>query len=541
MKKVIKLLFVVMLLIMTGCRVEEPSLIVDDYQVEVEIGEKLLIVPQVKNYREQPVFEYLSSETSVFTIDEENQITPINSGIAFLVIKLVGTAAFVSIEVRVLEQLELSFPNESYTMKVGDAFRLELITSSKIYLDDIVWKTSEDIVSIDATGIITAKAAGTTTITARVRGVEASVNIVINKQEEEPITPPDDDPITPPDDSVKPLISIIGPDTIEINESASLSVVDNNDSPIDVTWESDNEEVVRIIMNRFIMGVTEGIATLTATSIDNPELTTQITITVTIPKLEVSVYPSPTMIVGTKTHSFIVKTSKGTAIRNYNCIFESSDPDIVSISSEGVITSLGVGEVTITVRANNGIGTINLTITKPPIENLRNKLVWIAILEDGYREGPNNDTKYGDWYGFSNQPWCAMFVSWCANQAGISFSIIPRYAAVSEGLAWYKQKGSDHYKSFEETVAGTYTPICGDIVFFKSNGASHTGIVVKVVGDKLYTIEGNTSDRVALKWYYYKTYDKITGYGVPDYPASSSPIEDFDVTLATYGGGSPTT
>ena len=40
--------------------------------------------------------------------------------------------------------------------------------------------------------------------------------------------------------------------------------------------------------------------------------------------------------------------------------------------------------------------------------------------EVGYQETGNNDTKYGKWYGLNNQPWCAMFVSWCFAQADLS-------------------------------------------------------------------------------------------------------------------------
>jgi hypothetical protein len=56
----------------------------------------------------------------------------------------------------------------------------------------------------------------------------------------------------------------------------------------------------------------------------------------------------------------------------------------------------------------------------------------------------------------------------------------------------------------------------------------------------MYTIEGNTSNMVRLRYYYYKNYDKITGYGIPNYPESTKPIKDFDVTTATLGGGSST-
>jgi hypothetical protein len=36
-----------------------------------------------------------------------------------------------------------------------------------------------------------------------------------------------------------------------------------------------------------------------------------------------------------------------------------------------------------------------------------------AISQLGYTEGPNNDNKYGAWYGLNHEPYCAMGVTWC--------------------------------------------------------------------------------------------------------------------------------
>ena len=58
------------------------------------------------------------------------------------------------------------------------------------------------------------------------------------------------------------------------------------------------------------------------------------------------------------------------------------------------------------------------------------KIVSVALGEVGYLEkksaanldsktanaGSKNYTKYGAWYGLDGQPWCDMFVSWCAYQ-----------------------------------------------------------------------------------------------------------------------------
>lgn len=141
-------------------------------------------------------------------------------------------------------------------------------------------------------------------------------------------------------------------------------------------------------------------------------------------------------------------------------------------------------------------------------------IVDVAIGEIGYKETGNNRTKYGAWFGMNGASWCHMFVSWCANQAGIASDIVPKTASTSTGMAWFKQKGLFKYK-------GKYTPKRGDIIYFKSAGASHVGIVEKASGNKVYTIEGNTSNKVARREYLLNA-AKITGYGVPNYTVLNS-------------------
>lgn len=141
-------------------------------------------------------------------------------------------------------------------------------------------------------------------------------------------------------------------------------------------------------------------------------------------------------------------------------------------------------------------------------------IVDVAISQIGYSENGNNNTKYGKWYGMNYAPWCQMFVSWCAYKAGLSTSIIPKTASTSTGMAWFKNRGRFKYK-------GSYTPKRGDIIYFKSAGASHVGIVEYSSGSYVHTIEGNTSNRVARRSYL-KTNARITGYGIPNYPKTSS-------------------
>ena len=61
----------------------------------------------------------------------------------------------------------------------------------------------------------------------------------------------------------------------------------------------------------------------------------------------------------------------------------------------------------------------------------------------------------------------------------------------------------------------------GDIIFFdwedkRDNRADHVGIVDKVEDGKVYTIEGNTSNKCAERMYSFDD-AQVMGYGSPKY------------------------
>ena len=64
-------------------------------------------------------------------------------------------------------------------------------------------------------------------------------------------------------------------------------------------------------------------------------------------------------------------------------------------------------------------------------------IVDVALGQIGYREQGNNRTKYGEWFGMNGAAWCHMFVSWCANQAGVPASVVPKTAFTDSGMAWF--------------------------------------------------------------------------------------------------------
>lgn len=159
-------------------------------------------------------------------------------------------------------------------------------------------------------------------------------------------------------------------------------------------------------------------------------------------------------------------------------------------------------------------------------------IVGVARTQIGYKQV--GGTKYGHWYHklFVNQPWCAMFVSWCADQAGVPQTILPKHASCSAWVKWFKDQGlwqdSQYY-------GGKYTPKAGDVVFYRNSGSSavsdHTGVVVGTNGSYLHVIEGNSTNVSVCE---FKTNSSrmlkssyVIGYGTPKYDGNvSTPPED---------------
>lgn len=123
--------------------------------------------------------------------------------------------------------------------------------------------------------------------------------------------------------------------------------------------------------------------------------------------------------------------------------------------------------------------------------------------------GNEGGAPYWSWYGYKERvEWCACFVSWVAYQSGDLDVSIPKFAAVVDGVKWYKDRGLWQSKN--------YVPKEGTIIFFdwESDGTpDHVGIVEKVENGIIYTIEGNSNDQCKRNTYAIGN-SVIHGYGI---------------------------
>lgn len=139
----------------------------------------------------------------------------------------------------------------------------------------------------------------------------------------------------------------------------------------------------------------------------------------------------------------------------------------------------------------------------------KGQLVTIAKSQLGNEGGQ----KFWSWYGFdSREEWCACFVSWCADQAGlIQKEVVPKFSVCTDGVALFQAK--------RKWQGGGSVPTPGSLIFFDWNqdGASdHVGIVESCDGTTVHTIEGNSGDAVKQNSYTVNS-QSILGYGLVTY------------------------
>lgn len=140
--------------------------------------------------------------------------------------------------------------------------------------------------------------------------------------------------------------------------------------------------------------------------------------------------------------------------------------------------------------------------------------------------GATSGKKYWDAYfggawayvsGYST-PWCACFVTWVLNKAGVRCPAFPSACAFDERDDLGGRK------------VGRYSLKPGDVVAFDwdgDRGGDHVGIVCEVLGDGHYrTIEGNTGSGVCA---YCERWASSIVCGVRPYYSDAAPTDRLDV------------
>ncbi|KAB1153217.1 hypothetical protein F7018_17880 [Tenacibaculum aiptasiae] len=239
--------------------------------------------------------------------------------------------------------------NTKYTDNVGE-----------VQTPTVTWTTSNpDIISVSNSGLITALKIGTSTITASVTTSEGKV--VTNENEITVVK-------AQPKIEINNLLQ-----NLTINKTHQYTTTYTNDlgenETHPVTWSSSNSAILSVSSSGLITAVALGDATITATvTINGNAISTEDVLTVVgiAERLTIN-NPVTELDANTnQTHQYTTTYTDQTGqVQTPQITWSSSDSNIASVSSTGLVTANTIGNVTITasVTLNGNTTTDDNTLT----------------------------------------------------------------------------------------------------------------------------------------------------------------------------------
>lgn len=292
-----------------------------------------------------------SSDKSVATVDANGKVTALKDGSATITAKVGGFTATCALTVQEKKLTGISLDKTTLELSKGQSSEaLKVIYNPADTTDDktVTWSSADEKIATVKNGVVTAKATGTTKITATVGTHKAECTVTVNAK----------------------LTGIkVTPEkvTVEKGQTANLNVAylpaDTTDDKA-VTWKSENEKVATVDENGVVTAVGGGTTKIVATATANDKITAVCEVKVPIHTTGIEL--EPTEIVGLRkgdTEKLTVSFKPANTEDSKEVKWTSSDPTVASVNNDGVVTGLAKGKATITVTTVDGKHTASCVVT----------------------------------------------------------------------------------------------------------------------------------------------------------------------------------
>lgn len=268
------------------------------------------------------------------------------------------TSATCSITVRAHVESVSIKGEASRTLNIGSILQLyPTVLPENAYNKNITWKSSNTSVAVvDAKGIVTAKAAGTTTITVTTEDGSKTATVTITVPQ--PVTGVTLD---------KSTLSLTEGDEATLKATVAPSGADQS-----VTWVSNKPEVATVDDDGKVTAVSAGSATITASSAISPDkkATCAVTVTAKVVRVKtVTLTPSAMELLVGESREIAVTISPTNAA-NKALTWTSSDQSVALVDSYGKVTAKSNGTATVTCTSQDNPdakGTCQITVSLPPV------------------------------------------------------------------------------------------------------------------------------------------------------------------------------
>lgn len=280
------------------------------------------------------------------------------------------------------------------TMKIGEGGYIAAYTSTG---KKPTWKSSDSsVASVNTYGYVTAKKAGTTLITAKIKDAEASCKITVKK-----------------------TAITLNKTNITLERGQWTRLAANTSNGTKVKWKSSKKSVATVDEYGTIVAVKPGETIITATA-DNTSVTCKVKVkspTVTLNSRSVNLY---------RTQTFSLKASVSSNIKP---TWKTNRKSVAAVDENGTITAIKHGTAIITAKVDDVSVTCEVTVKQPTVTLNKNEL----SLKKGAKETLTAKVSSG------NTP------TWtCSNSDVVSVS--------DKGIVTAKQKGTAYVYATEDGV-----------------------------------------------------------------------------------------
>ena len=310
---------------------------------------------------------WTSSDDTVATVDENGVVTAMGGGTATITADVNGHSATCNIKV-LIHTTGISLGSEELQLvkgQVSDPIEVTYDPENTDDSKDLTWTSSDDTVAtVDENGVVTAVGGGTATITATLNADEsiyAECVVTVSVPLESISVEADGDT-----------------DSLEVGDTVKLAVGYNPADTTDekgVTWTSSNEDVATVDENGMVTAVAGGIATITATSVANADITATCDIKILKHTESITLSQVEDMILMKNESSDPVTVTFNPADTDDSktVTWTSSDDTVATVDENGVVTGVAEGTATITATVKAGEGTtsasFNVTVNEIHVEN----------------------------------------------------------------------------------------------------------------------------------------------------------------------------
>lgn len=344
-------------MLLASLPVQAASPVISKKTITLTVGKSITL--KVKNAKGK--IKWKSSNSKIASVSKRGKVTGKKTGKAKITATVnkrnYNCTVIVKADRKVTKVTNVKLNKKNITLKAGKVYTLKAsVSPSKASNKALVWKSSNNsIASVNSKGVVSAKKAGTVTITATAKDgskKKASCKVTVKKTSK------------PASDKRVSKIIVSSKKSVNINGTLQLKVsVQPSGLSKTFTWKSNNTKIATVSSTGLVKGVSAGTVKITVTTNDKWKDSISVYITVNKPQNTPTPKPVHKTITGIEAVCGITEASSIDDIKNHLTVYEKysdgTKNEVKSYSVKAESTSDGY-KCTVTITGTSFSTVINV-------------------------------------------------------------------------------------------------------------------------------------------------------------------------------------